>query len=278
MHGSTFRAVKLKTRKMPASSRRSGHLRVEPSPVLVAAMTRIVSACLALIVSADARASEGTCPALLANARNLVIVTAETMDTTRAWLRVFERIASSGAWQPVGGAESAVVGTKGLAWGYPFRGLAQAGEPVKAEGDRRTPAGIYRVGSSFGFAPSARPGHLVLRPGRSICVDDPTSPAYNSIVFPGPGATPRGEDMGAEPLYRRGLVVDYPSDAGRRGGSCIFLHVWRGPASGTAGCVALPEARVAALQELSGRGDVAIAILPRHAVARFEGCLPGGVR
>jgi L,D-peptidoglycan transpeptidase YkuD (ErfK/YbiS/YcfS/YnhG family) len=241
-------------------------------------MPRILAACLGLIVSAEARGADAACPAFLAQARSLVVVTAGTMDTTRARLRRFERIGPSDAWQPVGKAEPAVVGTNGLAWGDPFRAMAQSGEQVKAEGDHRTPAGIYRIGPSFGATPSARPGHLVLRPGQSICVDDPTSPANNKIVSPTPGATPRGEDMGAEPLYRRGLVIDYPTDAGRRAGSCIFLHVWRGPASGTAGCVALPEPRVAALQELSGRGNAAIAILPDHALGRFEGCVPDGIR
>ncbi|GEP11864.1 hypothetical protein MGN01_37090 [Methylobacterium gnaphalii] len=217
------------------------------------------------------------CPAFLASARSLVLVTADTMETARARIRLFERSGPSVAWQPIGRAEPAVVGENGLAWGDTFRGMAKAGEAVKTEGDRRTPAGIYRIGRSFGAAPSARPGHLVLRPGRSICVDDPASPAYNTILSPAPGATLRGEDMGAERLYRRGLVIDYPSDAGRRAGSCIFLHVWRGPANGTAGCVALPEPRVAALQELSGRGAV-IAILPKRALDRFEGCLPDGIR
>jgi zinc D-Ala-D-Ala dipeptidase len=49
-------------------------------------------------------------------------------------------------------------------------------------------------------------------------------------------------------LYRLGVVVDYnatPPAAGR--GSCIFLHVWRGPHSSTAGCTAMPEPALAEL-------------------------------
>ena len=79
--------------------------------------------------------------------------------------------------------------------------------------------------------------------------------------------------MGAEPLYRRGLVIDYRSDAAAKAGSCIFLHVWRGPGHGTAGCVALPEGRVAALQDFLAEGSV-IAILPDSAFDRFRSCLP----
>jgi D-alanyl-D-alanine dipeptidase len=49
-------------------------------------------------------------------------------------------------------------------------------------------------------------------------------------------------------LYRLGVVVDYnvrPAAAGR--GSCVFLHVWRGPGSSTAGCTAMPEPALAEL-------------------------------
>ena len=68
------------------------------------------------------------------------------------------------------------------------------------------------------------------------------------------GPSVSGEDMRKIDLYRRGLVVDYPTDRAARAGSCIFIHVWRGEGRGTAGCVALPEARVAALQEFAADG------------------------
>jgi L,D-peptidoglycan transpeptidase YkuD (ErfK/YbiS/YcfS/YnhG family) len=75
------------------------------------------------------------------------------------------------------------------------------------------------------------------------------------------------------PMYRRGLLVDYPTDARRKAGSCIFIHVWRSPTTGTAGCVAVPEPRVEALQAFS-RGGAVLAILPREALGRLKGCLP----
>ena len=75
------------------------------------------------------------------------------------------------------------------------------------------------------------------------------------------------------PMYRRGLLVDYPTDAKRRAGSCIFIHVWRSPTTGTAGCVAVPEPRVEALQAFA-EGGAALAILPHAALGRLRGCLP----
>ena len=56
-------------------------------------------------------------------------------------------------------------------------------------------------------------------------------------------------------------------------GSCIFIHVWRSPTTGTAGCVAMPEPRVEALQDFAAGGAV-LAILPRGALDRLAGCLP----
>lgn len=47
------------------------------------------------------------------------------------------------------------------------------------------------------------------------------------------------------PLYKRGLLVEYPTDREHRRGSCIFVHIWRGPEGATAEYVGLPETRVA---------------------------------
>src|SRR5262249_51218780 len=74
-------------------------------------------------------------------------------------------------------------------------------------------------------------------------------------------------------LYRSGLFVDYPSDRATRRGSCIFIHIWRAPGTGTAGCVGLPEARGEALQEFS-RAAAVLAVLPATAFDRFPRCIP----
>jgi L,D-peptidoglycan transpeptidase YkuD (ErfK/YbiS/YcfS/YnhG family) len=75
------------------------------------------------------------------------------------------------------------------------------------------------------------------------------------------------------PQYRRGLIVDYPTDAKARAGSCIFIHLRLPASKGTHGCVALPEAQLNAVQDFAQSGAV-LAVLPRQAVERFKGCLP----
>jgi L,D-peptidoglycan transpeptidase YkuD (ErfK/YbiS/YcfS/YnhG family) len=89
------------------------------------------------------------------------------------------------------------------------------------------------------------------------------------------GQAASGEEMWKVQLYRRGLVIDYPPDRRAAAGSCVFVHVWRSPTSGTAGCVALAEDGVKVLQEWAKPGTAAIGILPRRAFDRFAGCLPG---
>jgi L,D-peptidoglycan transpeptidase YkuD (ErfK/YbiS/YcfS/YnhG family) len=122
--------------------------------------------------------------------------------------------------------------------------------------------------------PSSRPGHIPVTDD-TVCVDEPSSPHYNRIVsrkVAGPGVSV--ENMSRMlPMYRRGLVVDYPTDSRARAGSCIFIHVWRSPGTGSVGCVAMPEPRVEALQDFAAAGAV-IAILPQQALPRFAACLP----
>ena len=74
--------------------------------------------------------------------------------------------------------------------------------------------------------------------------------------------------------YRQGLLVDYPTNRAARAGSCIFIHLWLKGATGTHGCVALPAPRLTAMQNFA-QGGAVLAVLPKQALARFKGCLPG---
>jgi L,D-peptidoglycan transpeptidase YkuD (ErfK/YbiS/YcfS/YnhG family) len=214
-----------------------------------------------------------TCPPPLAQASRLVLVTTQSMDTPLATLQLFRRASANMPWKRVSAAEPAVVGKAGLGWGYPFLDVKESEEPEKVEGDNRTPAGFFRIGSSFGFAPSKRRGYIELKSGETVCVEDPSSPFYNTITKRANIGSLEADDMRSSPFYRSGLFVDYPSDRATRRGSCIFIHIWSAPDTGTAGCVGLPEARVEVLQEFSRAGAV-IAILPATAFDRFPSCLP----
>ena len=217
--------------------------------------------------------TSSACPPILQNAARLILVTAPTMDAVAGELRLFERDKPQLPWRLAHAAEPTVLGLKGMGWGGGFAGLARSGEPIKSEGDDRTPAGIFSAGRPFGFESSGPPGYLQIRP-ETVCVDDPSSPAYGTIASRASvGGKTHAEQMRSVSLYRRGLVVDYPSAGLSKSGSCIFIHVWRSRLKGTAGCIALPEPRVAALQRFAEPGAV-IAVAPAAALDRFGACLP----
>lgn len=224
----------------------------------------------ALAVSA---AAAQTCPEPLASARRLALVTADGMATAHAAMRLYERADVSLPWRAVNVSEPVLIGRKGIGWSFAFRQFARDGEPTKVDGDKKLPAGFFRIGRSFGHAASSRPGYRQLREG-VVCVDAPASPAYNTITAREKvGWTISGENMWRIAAYRAGLEVDYPTSRVDRGGSCIFIHVRLPTATGTNGCVALPEPRVKALQDFSAPGAV-LAVIPREAAGRFAACLP----
>lgn len=235
-------------------------------------MTRATLLTLVVLL-APSLAQAQSCPPPLAQARKLVLVTADTLSSNTAALQTFTRANASSPWRATSGPVTALIGHNGVGWAYSFRRHAAPGEPVKVDGDKRVPSGFFKIGRPFGFAPSRRPRYLQITEGIT-CVDDPASPAYNTITSRAKvGLAVHGENMWRVPEYRRGLLVDYPTDRKARAGSCIFIHTRLPGATGTSGCVSLPEPQVAALQDFAQSGAV-LAVLPRQALERFKGCLP----
>lgn len=149
------------------------------------------------------------------------------------------------SWTPVGAAVPVVVGRTGLALGIGFEDIDRSG-PAKREGDGKAPAGIFPLDTVFGFAPTrssptARLPYVQLTTG-SDCVDDTASVHYNTVVDK--DRVPRIDWNSAEHMrqiaqYQLGVIVGYNAPRPQRGrGSCIFLHIWEGPQSHTAGCTA----------------------------------------
>jgi L,D-peptidoglycan transpeptidase YkuD (ErfK/YbiS/YcfS/YnhG family) len=242
-------------------------------------LLRFVGFLLILAASVPAGANEppAACPETLRNAKRLLVVVAATMDARVASVRIYERSSQQANWNEVGNRKPAVLGRNGLAWGWDQKYFARPEEPIKHEGDFKTPAGIYPVGRAFGFAAHG-PGqdYLRLQKAKTFCVDDVRSPHYNSIISKTlAGEHVTGEDMASIPLYRKGLLVGFPTNRADKGGSCIFIHVWRAPGSSTSGCVALREDDVAQIQDWASKDATFTLILPQQAVARFHECLPG---
>ncbi len=215
-------------------------------PFLLCALALIAGAGCGRISRLPRPAAESAVPALLSSALQLVVVVAPDWDATSGNLRRFARNDAAASWSPVGSSDQVVVGRTGLAWGD--ESLASApGQPVKHEGDGRSPAGVFPLDTAFGFAPAAEVAWLRLRyvalQSGSDCVDDEGSSRYNTVVDR--AAVSRVDWTSAEHMrdilqYRLGVIVGYNASPPQRGrGSCIFLHIWGGPSSVTAGCTAL---------------------------------------
>ena len=239
-------------------------------------MLRLILSTALVLVFIAPEAAANFCPRPLHRATRLVIVTVPDMTSVKATLHIFTRKTPADAtWERAAQPEPAVVGAAGIGWAEDFHHLAKKDEPVKREGDKRTPAGIFRIAGPFGFETSKVSGYTKLQAGKSFCVDDPTSLLYGRIVDKRLAATTKSsEDMSAVPGLRRGLMVDYPARRGAKAGSCIFIHVWDGAEAGTNARVGMPEERITVLQEWSSKGFTAIAIVSEQAADRFKGCLP----
>jgi L,D-peptidoglycan transpeptidase YkuD (ErfK/YbiS/YcfS/YnhG family) len=228
-------------------------------------------AALMLTIPGAGAARAQSCPAVLGKATHLALVTVSGMRTSFGKLMLYSRDRRDASWKPVGTAHQVRLGQNGLAWGPGFTRYAQHGEPLKRESDWRSPAGVYRIGAPFGFGASHRPGYVRIKSGETYCVDDVRSPAYNTITTIAKAGRFSGERMSEFPEYRHGLFIDYPSTHARPADSCIFIHLLS--ADSTAGCIAMAEDALNALQDFAAAGAV-IAIVPRPAFDRFKGCLP----
>ena len=190
----------------------------------------------------------------LDNALQLVVFIAPEWTATAGTLRRFERSDAHAPWTVVASAIPAVIGRTGLAWAEAAL-ASEIHQPVKHEGDGKSPAGAFPLDTAFGFAARGdmswlRMAYAPLVAG-SDCVDDETSAHYNTVVDR--ASVPRVDWASAEHMrqigqYRIGVIVGYNAAPPMRGrGSCIFLHIWGGPSSTTAGCTALDATRLEAL-------------------------------
>ena len=190
----------------------------------------------------------------------LIVVTTSNWGAVEGRLQRFERITVHESWRPFGEPIPIVVGKNGMGWGIGLvaaddPNVRLASDPVKKEGDGKSPAGIFDLGSAFGYSaqPLPRLKFPYLTLTESIeCVDDVNSKHYNrivdrSVVAPDWNSSEHMRDTGES--YRWGIVVNHnrmnaesnqdPPQPGA--GSCIFLHIWHDHYRGTAGCTAMPQ-------------------------------------
>ena len=149
-------------------------------------------------------------------------------------------------------SNAVVVGKTGLAVGDGFVPLTIPGAPVKHEGDKKSPAGIFTIGTAFGYADKKDAAWIKNPYVRAfdtlICVDDMHSANYNKLVAKD---TAKADYNSFEYMHRKdnyyewGLFINHNSTLTVPGdGSCIFMHIWENNHEGTVGCTAMTERHI----------------------------------
>lgn len=185
----------------------------------------------------------------LRNSRQSVVVVAPNLGSEIGVLRTFERTSADRDWKMLGGPVPVVLGKKGLAWGRGLLDPANGAALRKIEGDNKAPAGIFRLGPAFGYAPAKRARWIKLRyvplTNETEGIDDPRSRYYNQLVDRSKVARvdwrSSEQMLRADDLYKWGVVVAHNSAAAPGAGSCIFLHIWKNSSTPTTGCTAMAE-------------------------------------
>ncbi len=169
--------------------------------------------------------------AKLGDSSQCILVVNEDASSPSA--RVYALEKQGGAWRSVFSPMEAMIGKNGF---------APPGK--KREGDGRTPSGVFKLGTAFGYDPSMET-RMPYRQATAedLWVDDPGADDYNRWVKKGQTKAASFEYMQREDrLYRYGIVIEYNTNPVVKGhGSAIFFHVWMNRSESTHGCVALSE-------------------------------------
>jgi L,D-peptidoglycan transpeptidase YkuD (ErfK/YbiS/YcfS/YnhG family) len=227
------------------------------------------------------------------SSRQLVLVTVADWNTDHGTLRTFTR--STHGWVAAGIDAPVTIGKNGAGWGLGLNEPRTDG-PVKHEGDNRSPAGVFRIGTIFGYANKAD----TAMPYRALtatdyCVDVSGAAQYNRIVdakVVGEAAVkgstePMRRDIhvNGDQRYRLGFNIEQNPDAKPLAGSCIFGHLWKSPTDATSGCTAMtPSVMQSLVAWLKPQQKPVFVLLPQSAYlkVRDEWKLPvvakGGAR
>ena len=134
------------------------------------------------------------------------------------------------------------LGKNGLGWGLGEIKLKQkSNEPLKKEGDKKAPAGVFKLTKIFGYAKN-RKFHMpyIFTSQNLICVDDSNNDKYNQIIHM-PKKEPKSFEFmkRKDKQYELGVVVEHNPHAIKEHGSCIFMHVQKYPHATTVGCTSM---------------------------------------
>lgn len=172
---------------------------------------------------------------MLFGSQQLVVVIAQDMNATSGMMTRYEK--ETGEYKAVYMSVPVILGRNGLGWD-------KDREPLKREGDGRSPAGLFDITSTFGADPTANSALPYWHADEYlICIDDVNDTRYNTMGYLNPGNPPKSfEQMRRnDEVYRNGAVINYNGERISGRGSCIFFHLNHPDKRPTAGCTAMEE-------------------------------------
>lgn len=167
--------------------------------------------------------------------QQLVVVISPDMNMTSATMTRYEK--NRDMYRAIGTSVPVILGRSGLGWD-------QDRQPLKREGDGRSPAGIFDITATFGEDPkpnSAMPYWFA--DDKLICIDDVNDTQYNTMGNLDSLNPPKSYELmrRTDKVYRNGAVIDYNRARVSGRGSCIFFHLNHPDGRPTAGCTSMEE-------------------------------------
>ncbi|MBU1658518.1 L,D-transpeptidase family protein [bacterium] len=173
---------------------------------------------------------------LLFSSQQIVLVVSDDFSSSKAYLECYEDN------KKVFDTMEVNLGKNGLGWGLGEVLLEQKkSQPIKKEGDKKAPAGVFKLVSIFGYEKMFNYNLPYIHAENNIiCVDDVHSKYYNQIM-PMPIKQPDSFEFMKrdDAQYELGIVVAHNKHAEKTKGSCIFMHVYKSKNEPTAGCTAM---------------------------------------
>ena len=171
----------------------------------------------------------------LHSSQQIILVVSDDLNSSKAKLECYEDSQSVCATIDVN------IGKNGLAWGLGERILhKKKNEPLKYEGDKRAPIGIFKLTNIFGYSKKHNYNLPYLFTSKNlICVDDSDSKFYNQVIEANGGEKSFENMRRDDHQYELGIMVSHNSEAIKKRGSCIFLHVKKEKDAPTAGCTSM---------------------------------------
>ena len=182
------------------------------------------------------------------NSRQCIVVITDSWTASSGTALWFDRVTGS-PWQGRGGPVPVLLGRAGLAWGRGELDKSRRTGPLKREGDDKAPAGVFRLGTTFGYAANGKSLHskmpYLALTKNIVAVDDPASRYYNQLIDK--SRLTKVDWHSAENMiladnrYKWGVTVLHNVPPAPGAGSSIFIHVWKDSATATSGCTAMAE-------------------------------------